>query len=91
MAAAKVLREWTHLLSGDGGAAIVQRMQDRLVGGDFLDEDEDSDDDGRNFYEGLTGGQQNYGFFSRPSTTYLAWSLNSQVGFKDLVLSSVTP
>ena len=63
MAAAKVLREWTHLLSGDGGAAIVQRMQDRLVGGDFLDEDEDSDDDGRNFYEDLTGRQQNYGFF----------------------------
>ena len=51
--AAKVLREWTHLLSGDRGASVVQRLQDGL-GGDFLDEDEDSD--GRNFYEDMTGG-----------------------------------
>ena len=59
--AAKVLREWTHLLSGDRGAALVQRLQDR-IGGDFPEkcEGDSGVDDGRNFYEHLTGGQ-NYG------------------------------
>ena len=54
--AAKVLREWTHLLSGDRGAALVQRLQDR-IGGDLPEEDSGVDDVGRNFYEDLTGGQ----------------------------------
>ena len=59
--AAKVLREWTHLLSGDRGAALVQRLQDR-IGGDVPDEckDDSGVDFGSNFYEHLTGGQ-NYG------------------------------
>ena len=57
MMAAKVLREWTLLLSGDRGAAVVQRLQDRLGGDFFLGHDADSeDDDGRNFYEDVTGG-----------------------------------
>ena len=76
--AAKVLREWTHLLSGDRGAALVQRLQDR-IGGDFPDEcKEDAGvDDGRNFYEHLTGGL-NYG--SRTETfsgMYFSRVLNS--------------
>ena len=77
--AAKVLREWTHLLSGDRGAALVQRLQDR-IGGDLRDECEEEDsgvDDGRNFYEDLTGGQ-NYG--SRAQTLsgmYFSRVLNS--------------
>ena len=52
-----MLREWTHLLSGDRGAAVVQRLQD-THGWDFLDEDDESD--GRNFYEDMTGGQNFY-------------------------------
>ena len=72
-AAAKVLLEWTHLLSGDRGAAVVQRLQDRL-GGDSLDQDADSDgDDGRNFYEDLTGGQE-ITAFERPSSSTLLFS-----------------
>ena len=76
--AAKVLREWTHLLSGDRGAALVQRLQDR-IGGDFPEkcDGDPGVDDGRNFYEDLAGGQ-NYGFRAQ-IVMYFSRVLNSRL------------
>ena len=69
MAAPAVLREWTRLLSGDRGASVVQQLQDGLQGrGESLDGGgDDGDEDGRNFYEPLTGDPNNATFSSQVS------------------------